>query len=299
MALSLGNIIGLVEEAGNIFRKPEMIPMKTLLKRPAIDSAKQFAWYTASVACPPDTLRAWSCKSCKIASNTPVSDVVPFKNMTSGASGYVGVDHARKTILVAFRGTNNIDNAIHDLTYDQVPFEDAEDPEVLVHSGFLTSLTSLDSYYMPPLKKALRDPKSRAYTVTLLGISLGACEATLATMRIHHQLGVDWSRINLYAFAPPRTGNLAFARLFNSKPMTATRIVNYSDLVPHFPTAAKYVHIQHQLFVDRSQPNITTRYCDDTVLEDPACSNAISPLRCDALSHFYVWETEFHPIFAC
>jgi hypothetical protein len=70
--------------------------------------------------------------------------------------------------------------------------------------------------------------------ISLCGHSLGAALAIYASF--------DFPNSPVYAFAPPRTGNVAFA---NSAPKNIISVINIADIVPTLPWSYTFTNLQY------------------------------------------------------
>lgn len=132
---------------------------------------------------------------------------------------YVALHHATKSIVVAFRGTNNIHDVFVDLTCKSVqlyninegaPTTDenatsADTEPLFAHQGFVEATKKLD-----PLKSQLLEllHTHPEYTLVLTGHSLGAAMASIVALHWkkdfeHLNNDINTDRFVCYAYAPP------------------------------------------------------------------------------------------------
>ncbi|KAL2828656.1 Alpha/Beta hydrolase protein [Aspergillus cavernicola] len=169
--------------------------------------------------------------------------------------GYIALSHppSPKRIIVAFRGTYSLANAIIDLSaYPQeyVPYPAGNDTDsddndkqpkcsnCSVHAGFMSAWRNTRSTILETISSA-RD-QYPDYRLELVGHSLGGAVAALAgtEMRI-----LGWDPV-VTTFGEPRVGNKAFVEYLDTifhldvddmHAWTFRRVTHVNDLVPLFP----------------------------------------------------------------
>ncbi|KAK6429834.1 hypothetical protein LTR95_014015 [Oleoguttula sp. CCFEE 5521] len=200
--------------------------------------------------------------------------------------GYIALDHGKKRVIVAFRGTYSIANTVVDLStipqeYEPYPGGDGDDGDgqgkcenCTVHMGFQSSWITTRDYILPELEKTnLTFPD---YRVTLVGHSLGGAVAALAGLDLQAQ-GFD---PQVTTFGEPRVGNQAFVKyidkhfgLFGSNThssndamMTYRRVTHVDDPVPLLPlTEWGFAMHAGEIFIwkpDLSPDIADVRHCD-------------------------------------
>ncbi|KAJ7664523.1 Alpha/Beta hydrolase protein [Mycena polygramma] len=127
---------------------------------------------------------------------------------------FIARDKNRKEIVVVFRGTFDLKDAISDLKFRKVPFESPGISEpVRVHRGFLAAYNDVVDEVLAIVKQQLEDFPS--YSVVVTGHSLGGAVASLAAPSIktaHPQVP-----LKLYTFGQPRVGTSKFATYVEEK----------------------------------------------------------------------------------
>jgi len=132
--------------------------------------------------------------------------------------GYVALSHAPSLprIIVAFRGTYSIANAIADLSLtkqEYVPYTSRGPQEKCegcrVHSGFYESWTQTEAIIGDIVDGLVREYPD--YKLTLVGHSLGGAVAALAGLDFG---GRGYNPI-VTTFGEPKVGNSALANFFN------------------------------------------------------------------------------------
>ncbi|KAL3143143.1 hypothetical protein ABBQ38_003412 [Trebouxia sp. C0009 RCD-2024] len=150
------------------------------------------------------------------------------------------------TVVVAFRGTASMKNALADLqawriAHPPVRGKSWLGTRPLVHVGFLKSWLAggLKLKVVNQVLEAVQQCKQRSgsdqpITVLVTGHSLGGALATLAAYDIRKQLLANKqsnSKVVCCTFAAPRTGNHAFAREYNAMVPDTWSVINDQDVV--------------------------------------------------------------------
>ncbi|KAJ9052276.1 hypothetical protein DSO57_1035857 [Entomophthora muscae] len=137
---------------------------------PSLVNMRDFVWYAAINNCPDNQLKKWSCRGClHIPGATFISS---FDSFFRGGHGYLAVDHLRKRIICSFRGIANTRNKVSALDVTRSPLIYTGDSSILVASGILNTMESLD--FISPLAKLLHGNQHASYKVAFVGHSLGA-----------------------------------------------------------------------------------------------------------------------------
>ncbi len=135
--------------------------------------------------------------------------------------------------LVVFRGYSQFHYVVDDVSNIMIPFE-------MVNSGALVNAIILNSY------KDLRDlvigyiKKHQLRTVYVIGHSMGAAMATLATVDIVMNAKVSAS---CFTFGSPKVGDSWFKKIYVNNVECTKRYVMSSDPIPLWPCNKKYVHV--------------------------------------------------------
>ncbi|KAI0222992.1 hypothetical protein L0F63_006026, partial [Massospora cicadina] len=253
------------------------------------DDIEQHAWYAAAAICSPDQLNEWSCKACKMVAGPDIA-LSHFGNVTSETRGFVLVSDVGKKIVVSFRGSNGTQNLLTNFKLALEPFSVIPQAGAKVHSGFLTATLSCIEEAYDIVANILNDVARQDYAVYIVGHSMGASMASLGAVWLKEALGLDWDRFRIITYGQLRTGNLQFAKWYDSLPVKVARVVNSNDRVPHlFQDMAILVHHHNEVFLDSSGNLIR---CRSDVLEDPDCSNSVPPPLSDRI-HLYFRSTVF------
>jgi len=149
--------------------------------------------------------------------------------------GFVAFDPISRTALIAIRGSETLDDWIHNV--DAVPLPCLEGG--LVHQGFRDAYAAIGASIHRYLTGFGIWPR-----LWITGHSLGGALAVLCGFDLRTYFPT------VITFAGPRVGDLLFARLFDNAIADCTRVVNRLDIVPHLGTRPPYEHAGTELEVD-------------------------------------------------
>eukprot|EP00742_Colponemidia_sp_Colp-10_P017845 GILJ01020563.1.p1 GENE.GILJ01020563.1~~GILJ01020563.1.p1 ORF type:complete len:258 (-),score=34.42 GILJ01020563.1:53-763(-) len=198
-----------------------------------------------------------------------MQEVSVFTDLDTQA--FVGWDADEQQIVVAIRGSENIQNWIDDFTFDQVPYPPCGG-SCMVHQGFFEVYTALAVNMLPAVKAALlRHPGAPLF---ITGHSLGAAVSTLATLDLEYNTQDRY--VTLYNFGEPRIGDANFSQYAVSHlpQKSQYRVTHHMDPVPHVPLMEwNYLHVPHEIFYNNNG-NTSYVICNDSAFaEDPNCSD--------------------------
>lgn len=132
---------------------------------------------------------------------------------------FIATDPATKSMIIAVRGTSNLENALIDLNYT---LQEDNHTGIYLHTGFLQSAANLYREIKPKI--------GDDYTVHLTGHSLGGAVALILAMHLY----VDGYQVgDVVTFGQPKVTNRSGASKF--KDLNVVRIVTEHDLVPIVP----------------------------------------------------------------
>ncbi|KAI1828633.1 Alpha/Beta hydrolase protein [Xylaria intraflava] len=161
-------------------------------------------------------------------------------------------------IIVAFRGTYSVTNAVVDLStvpQKYVPYpptHDGEDPlpgkpehactNCTVHTGFLLSWQLARRTVLPELKRLHEQYPN--YPIHVIGHSLGGAVGALAALEL--KVNLKWDQIIVTTFGEPQVGNIGFVNYLdtafnlqddgnNPERRTYRRVTHIDDPVPLLP----------------------------------------------------------------
>ena len=207
------------------------------------------------------SIEAWNCSYCH---KYPFSDAKVFSNAVSGIQGYTGFSKGLNAVIVAFRGSNNIQNWILNIGTTKSTYSLCSN--CAVHTGFNSGYNAVAA----AVRSAVQNLKAKYRNTRLIvtGHSLGGALAILCTADLKNFFGtVDLT----YTFGQPRVGNDAFSSWYQSQHPNTYRLVDYADIVPHLPPSSfGFLHSSNQIWYQRGMQSYTI--CEP---ESPSCANSI------------------------
>jgi len=149
------------------------------------------------------------------------------------AHSFVGVDSVQKQIIIAFRGTDNSFELLDEILSGVMGmfWPDLGTVQVLSYFGEVADM--LINEAVPQITQMYQMHPDHQVIVT--GHSLGGSLASIVAATLVKREIVPSSAIQVYTFGEPRTGDHAYAQLFNKLIPTNYRIVHNNDLIPHSP----------------------------------------------------------------
>ncbi|THH17678.1 hypothetical protein EW146_g3186 [Bondarzewia mesenterica] len=170
-----------------------------------------------------------------------------FKNILTGTQGFVGRDDQRKEIVVAFRGSQDLEDFLLDGNLFLVPFAspgillNSSEP-VDAHAGFLSGYNSVAQTVLSEVKSQLN--KHKGYSIILTGHSLGGALASIASVSIKSNLPI--AGVRLFTFGAVLFAFFIVAQLLRGAQDNrerATKAVHTFDGVPTMvPESLGYRH---------------------------------------------------------
>ncbi|KAJ7842687.1 Alpha/Beta hydrolase protein, partial [Mycena leptocephala] len=156
--------------------------------------------------------------------------------------GFVARDDNRGEIVVSFRGTFSLKDAITDARAWLTPFNlpgIAKDPRIRVHKGFLLAYKDVSDDVRTIVKNEFKSFPT--YRIVVTGHSLGGAIASIAALSLKTEF--PHTTLQLYTFGQPRVGTKNFARHVENtiRVENIFRAVHNLDGVPMVPRIA-YEH---------------------------------------------------------
>jgi len=146
-----------------------------------------------------------------------------------GVTGYIALDNTNHVVVLAFRGSESLDNWIEDLTFTQTSVSSLCSG-CEAHEGFWDGWQSVKPTLLPYIQSTLS--ANPGYGLVLVGHSLGAALASLAAT----DLRASGMTLDTYTFGCPRVGNLALADFITAQSGgTNYRFTHTDDPVPKLP----------------------------------------------------------------
>ncbi|PAV15095.1 alpha beta-hydrolase [Pyrrhoderma noxium] len=202
--------------------------------------------------------------------------VTPFNNNATSTEGYVARDDNLKQIIVAFRGSQQAQDAITDINIILLPYISPNVTYVSgakAHAGFLIAYNSVASTVLSIVRSELAAHPD--YELISTGHSLGGALASLGGASL--AANFPDAKLRVFTYGQPRTGNSGYAQVVEDLVGTENlyRAVHTTDGVPTLiPTFLGYQHhvTEYWQFEDPATPD-NVKQCSGR--EDPTCSASI------------------------
>ncbi|KAF7335115.1 Alpha/beta-hydrolase [Mycena venus] len=244
----------------------------------------------------------WNCPS-------PLGNTLVRSFSVGDTQGFIARDDDRKEIVVSFRGTSSLGNALTDVNIALVPFTSPGIAKSFnVHSGFLAAYNDVADIVLTTVEaQVAKFPK---YSVVVTGHSLGGALAALGAVSV--KTALPSAALKLYTFGQPRTGDAQWAafaestigvnnifRAVHTFGKQFHEMMIYIGLLDVFPTDGvptmtprilgyKHHSTEYWQFEDpvlfTSGPT-TVKKCAGK--EDPSCSDSILSTGINAAHLFY------------
>ncbi len=180
-----------------------------------------------------------------IFANDLATDMNPSRGNLRVSIGLILQAADTGDVVVAIRGTQGVQEWIHDADFDLVtcPFlPGAGHTEDGFTEMYLSMTTSLDPACPRVTSTFPTLPFPRpATSLTVCGHSLGGALATLLALDI--AANTTFKEPIVYTYASPRTGGPQFAATYNQVVPNTFRIAGRLDLVPKLPLPPLYEHV--------------------------------------------------------
>ena len=180
-----------------------------------------------------------------IFANDLATDMNPTRGQSRVSIGLVLQAATTGDVVIAVRGTEGVQEWIHDAEFLLVPcpfLAGAGQTEDGFTAMFLSMTTSLDPS-CPSVTRSLPTlnfPRP-VTSLTLCGHSLGGALVTLLALDV--AANSAFKNPTVYTYASPRTGDPQFAATYNQVVPNTTRIAGRLDLVPKLPLPPLYEHV--------------------------------------------------------
>jgi predicted lipase len=158
----------------------------------------------------------------------------------------------KQKIVVSFRGTSSIKDAMTDVNIIQCGVSDicdkwmtdtTSDYAIYIHSGFLSQYLTVREQ----LIKHISDGTYEEFLIT--GHSLGGALATLSAVDLFSTMSTPHTK-TVVTIGSPRVGNSTFVKEFDSANFVNYRIFNDQDPVPQVPISPFYKHVGNGICVN-------------------------------------------------
>jgi len=165
-----------------------------------------------------------------------------FNIKRTGAQCYIFILKDFRCVVV-FRGTDSVRDCLRDLDVRRKRYR-CHNQELLIHSGFLCQYLSLKENIYEYLHKH----NSLFKSIIGLGHSLGSI-CTLLCLDLSEF--ISNTNIECVTFGSPKIGNAKFTKLFDSKILKSSRVVNDQDIVCTIPFSGRFDHVQGRVLIGR------------------------------------------------
>jgi hypothetical protein len=180
-----------------------------------------------------------------IYANDLATDMNPARGNQLVSIGLIFQADGAGDVVIAFRGTEGIDEWVHDAEFllVQCPFLAGAGQTEDGFTAMYNSLATAVAPGSPSLASALAtlpfpQPVS---SLTICGHSMGGPLATLLALDL--AANTSFNDPTVYTYASPRPGDPLFASTYNQVVKNSFRIANRLDLVPKLPLPPLYDHV--------------------------------------------------------
>lgn len=153
--------------------------------------------------------------------------------------------NSKPVLAISARGTTSLMDWLSDVEFMQEPFKDCNGksyPGARVHHGFQRQFLGLAAVFDTQVKQHLKAGNHLLCTGHSLAGSLSSIAAA------HYALGYP-GQVWHVSFGSPRTGNDAFAQLYNKSVLFKHRVKNSSDPVVSIIPPVNYAHVDSELHI--------------------------------------------------
>jgi predicted lipase len=238
-------------------------------------------YYSKIAYCPVDKIESWTCDACSMFQMVNLTTILlPAQQ----SQGYVGYNTVANEIVMAFRGTVDLQGWIVDGDFFQTNYtEDAACHGCKVHEGLWWSYEKMAEKLLPAVQVLAAAHPTADIFVT--GHSMGAAQSGFAFPDVVRHV-VTQGKKRLYNFGCPRLGNPAWTRWLDNvlEPQHEHyRCTNYGDPVPRMAPRVfdklhlgDWIHTPREVYYKDAFGKPTAfRVCNGTVTEeDPTCNDA-------------------------
>lgn len=251
--------------------------------------------YSKAAFCTPADLMAWNCTSCAVY-NPGMGDVAVFDSPTTEEQAFVGYNKLTQTIVMSFRGSDNLPNWIYDLDFFYTAYPNAACNNTVglgpkgegcqVHRGFLDVYQSVQQGVFEHASELFTQYTTATSKPKLLvtGHSLGAAVAILAGVDATLQFLDKASDIAIYTFGEPRVGNPQWALWASEHVIPGGkqyRVTHEADPVPRLPPYEwGFLHVPHEVWYNNDLAGNAFTVCNDnaTAEDYTNCENSQTAL---------------------
>ncbi|KAJ2099222.1 hypothetical protein IW146_009819, partial [Coemansia sp. RSA 922] len=194
------------------------------------------------------------------------------------STGYIAVNNNKKTIVVAFRGSNEPGDWAEDFALEPANWPDNISGSSVV-SGFLSGYLIASTQVVQTVVNLSK--KFPDYTIVATGHSLGGARASLFVADLTTKYPSLAPRVQLFTYGQAKCGNQAFAQYMDNLGIPIYREINRGDLAPHLPFDNRpYVHFGTEAWVTFSDETVFCKSGDYS-----RCSASLSPAAYSIADH--------------
>ena len=152
-----------------------------------------------------------------------------FNNNDTNTQGYCVSD--KNTIIIVFRGTNNIEDWINNGKLKQEYYLSHNHDNIKLHCGFNNAIDGIIAQILTFIYSKYN---KKVKHILITGHSLGGALSSILSFRLKKSHGISPRLI--YTFGQPRVGNIEFAKDYDNLLGNNTyRIINENDFIPKLP----------------------------------------------------------------
>ena len=227
-------------------------PLPSLLSRDVdqsvFDNLILYSQYAAAAYCranndSPDTKLTCAAGNCPLVEAADTITRSEFqRTFLTDNTGYLALSHTAQKIVLAFRGSQSVQNFLNNLNFPFKPVEYCAG--CFVHGGFNLAWKEVRANVIDDLVAARTAHPD--YELVITGHSLGGALASLAAADLRSE-GYPSA---LYTYGSPRVGNDAWTDFVTAQPGGNFRVTHGSDPVPRVaPVLLAFRHISPEYFI--------------------------------------------------
>ncbi len=246
-------------------------------------------FYSKAAYCPLAFIEAWNCEACP--GNPGLINISTFHDETTGAQAFTGYDPAANQIVLAFRGSNDIQNWIYDLTFVMVAYPNPNCANCEVHQGFLDVYNAVKNGVLSAMTNLCVFYQPAKPTILITGHSLGGAVAILAAADVTIDLQMHVDGITVITFGEPRVGNPAWVSWMSNQVLQGAvqyRVTHEADPVPQVPPQVfGFLHVPHEVWYNNDDNGYHFVDCADSAATEDMTNCENSQLFTNILDHLY------------
>ncbi|CAD5205628.1 unnamed protein product [Bursaphelenchus okinawaensis] len=203
--------------------------------------------------------------------------------------GFIALSHKDKAIIISFRGSETQEQVIREgldtLVKPPVPEFNGTKVSYYFNNAFQAIWTGGMKEQFEKLAKQFP-----SYKIWITGHSLGGAMASVCAAEIAYTHPSYATRIMLYTYGQPRTGDQAFAEFIDRHIKQSYRIINNRDIVVNLPLANPNRFWHHKLAVIyKKEMNIGSEYVTCTE-SDIKCATMYFTGQTSVLDHVFYYN---------